>query len=280
MDRRRVFLSVAGFILCIAGYFALPLLTRKEDQTKKATFHLVPVLCFHDLDGAGPYSLTRKEFRAAMEMLTAENIRVIPLQTALAAAKANELMTEPSMVITVDDDYKNSVRVAAPILREFSFPATFFVYVADIHTRPQSGFSYDDLIRLRNEGFEIQNHSYSHRVFHHPADGESSSQYSKRIEREIYTSKIELERRIPGLKIYSFAYPMGFYSEELQSKLFANGYELLLTTDGRPINLTKKFNGVFHRITLQRRAGLTPQSVMKKQIEIAKREISSKEISN
>ncbi|MCR9142428.1 MAG: polysaccharide deacetylase family protein [bacterium] len=280
MDRSRFIYSALALLLCLGGTYAVrahladdwsdrALLTSRSSPALR--YNLVPILCFHNVDGKGPYSVSQAKFREYLQQIRDAGIRVIPLQTLHKAARENRLLTEPSLVITIDDDYKNIVRVAAPILREFRYPASFFFYTADILNDPRWGTSWEDLRRLHAEGFDIQNHSYSHTIFHVRLPGESRREYDQRLHREIYTSREILQREVPDANLYAFAYPMGYFSDHLRDRLIEAGYELLLTTDSRPVDLTARFNGTFDRYTIQKRFVRNPEAMFHRQLQYALR---------
>lgn len=230
----------------------------------------VPILCFHNLNGQGRYSISSPTFRHFMRRLKEEKIQVIKLETLVEHSKKMQPLDAPSVVITVDDDYEGAVRIAAPILREFDFPATFFVYTNGISNNPADGMSWDDLRRLLSEGFDIQNHSHSHTIFHVPRAGENPMSYQKRLDMEVDTSREILEKNLMGHKIRFFAYPMGYHSPVLRERVFRSGYELVVTTDARPVDLTRPFTGSFDRRTLEHEGGIAEQ-IFDQAIQIAKK---------
>lgn len=243
---------ITGCVVFLRSSWASRLLTTLGAQPEKdAAYFRVPILLYHDIDGRGRYSITRHEFRRHLEILREEKIDVIPLRTLLDHARNRRPFARPTIVITIDDDYANAFRVAAPLLREFQFPAAFFVYVRDIQRSPEEGLSWDDIDRIRNEGFEIQNHSYSHTAFHVPGSAESAAEYRDRVSREIETSRRILEQRLPGNSIYAFAYPMGLNSPMLRRELEQAGYALLLTTQGQSTDISQPFTGTLDRFTIQ-----------------------------
>jgi len=256
------FAASTGALLFVSfSYFAAPTLTAHFQGSDGSIrlplligprYNRVPIFLFHNIDGDGKYSLSRRELRDYLQMIKESQTDVIPLSELLEAARENRRFDHPVCVVTIDDDFKNIVRVGAPLLREFSFPATLFVYIKDINTHPRGGMSWEDLERLTHEGFEIQNHSWTHSAFHHPYSYETGEQYSKRVEKEILLSKRRLETGLPGQKIYAFAYPMGYHSEPLREKLEKAKYEILLTTDGKMVDLSQPFTGTFDRYTIQR----------------------------
>ncbi len=266
--------------LCLGLYLTIPValpaiqnaLGWKADGYPQSEdrYNLVPIVLFHDLDAAGPYAVSRQEFRGYLQEIKDQGIRVISLRTLVELSRKNELLREPSIVITIDDDFKNIARVAAPALREFHYPATIFVYTMGISNFPLFGMSWEDLNRLHQEGFDVQNHSWSHSRFHEPLPGESRVHYFARVEREIVQSREVLRRNIPGVDPYAFAYPMGYYSDFLRAKLHEAGYQVLVTTDGFPVDLAAPFSGTFHRYTIQKFFVKDPEAMFQKQLYYAK----------
>lgn len=255
MGKRKFLYSLAIFTAFSLLYFASPeimsLYTAARRMDTPGRFYQVPILCFHNLDGLGRYSLRRSDFRAFLERIKSEGLQVISLKTLVETHKKGRLLDYPSIVITMDDDYTNIVRVAAPLLREYRYPATLFVYAEAIRQEPRMGISWDDLTRLHEEGFDIQNHSYTHTAFHKPAQNESMQSYGYRVHRETVLSREALETKIPGLKIYAFAFPFGYFSPFLKERLISLGYTVMLTTDARPANLLEPFNGTYDRFTIE-----------------------------
>ncbi len=249
-----IFLLLVGFYLYTGLRSNTGMASATSDHRGEAggDYFRVPIFLFHNLDGNGRYSITRQEFQEYLEMIRESGVKVIPLKTLMEHAMHKRRLNHPSVVITIDDDFTNIVRVAAPLLREYRYPATFFVYIKDINSHPRGGLSWEDLNRIYGEGFEVQNHSWTHTRFYKPHEGESPVAYNKRVTREITDSRHVLEDKIPGNKIYAFAFPMGFYNDELKHKLHMDGYSLMLTTDGHPVNLDESFTSIFDRYTIER----------------------------
>lgn len=276
--RKRQFLSsLAFFALACSISLVFPVLypelrafySRPEQELPRIYFR-VPVLCFHDLDGKGPYSVSRHEFRSYMEKIKEAGVQVISLRELYDAATENKLLTRPSLVITIDDDYTNIVRLAAPILREYSYPATFYVYIKDIKGSPEEGMSWEDLNRIAGEGFDIQNHSFSHTKLSKPYPGENSERYRNRIIKEIILSGKVLKERVPSFDRFSFAYPMGYHNPQIADMLKKEGYRVLVTTDSIPLDLRKPFTGTVHRYTIQKMFVRDPQAMFELQLKYAR----------
>lgn len=217
----------------------------------KDTYNKVAILCFHNIDGKGRFSISQETFRLYLKEIQEKNIQVIPLKKLWKYHENNIPFTKPSVVITIDDNYKNIVRVLAPILRDHNYPATFFVYAQNIYNEPRAGVAWEDLVRLQQEGFSIQNHSYTHSRFDKKPAHMSQSEYKQILIKETITSKEYIENKIPNLEIWAFAYPMNYYNQALE-KHMAPTYPLRLNTDGHSVNIQDKFTGLVSRIAIEK----------------------------
>lgn len=274
----RIYLSLPALFLSVGGFVAynLPRSPGAQAADRPGNHPRIPILLFHEVDGKGPYAISRQDFRRYLEILKEEDVTVLPLKQVYEMAKAGRPADRPSVAITIDDDFKNIVRVAAPILREYNYPATFFVYTRNIVDQPRQGMAWEDLRRLLREGFDVQNHSHTHTAFHVPRGGESQAEFANRVNVEIVQSKRLIEENLPGHKIWAFAYPMGYHSPYLESRLREEGYTLLLQTDAIAPDVRRPFKGIFDRFTIER-GGSDPVKLFRGQIEIARRTIENGE---
>lgn len=115
------------------------------------------------------------------------------------------------VVITFDDGYRDNLNCAAPILKRYDIPATFFVTTGFIDT--QNVFPWDasntvlnplmtwgEVRSLAKLGFEIGAHTVTH-----PDLGATSHDDARR---EIRAAKQHIEREL-GQKVNAFAFPFG-----------------------------------------------------------------------
>ena len=73
-----------------------------------------------------PNIVTPTAFEAQIRFL-ASTASIIPLQEYLDHIKNGEPLPKRSIVITFDDGYKDNLTIAAPVLRKYGVPATFFI---------------------------------------------------------------------------------------------------------------------------------------------------------
>ena len=74
----------------------------------------------------GDLFVTAAAFARQMRHL-ARHYHVLPLEAALDALAAGTPLPPRAVALTIDDGYRNTIDVAAPILQRFEFPATVFV---------------------------------------------------------------------------------------------------------------------------------------------------------
>lgn len=116
-----------------------------------------------------------------------------------------------AVAITFDDGYRDNRTIAAPLLKQYDMPATFFVtsdYIGTDRVFPWDSeigarypmMSWDDVRDLANMGFDIGGHTMNHiDLGNAPLDV---------AEREIFGCKARIEREL-GREIHDFAYPFG-----------------------------------------------------------------------
>ena len=132
------------------------------------------VLTYHQIkDPADDGScVSTAAFRDQMQLLKAD-YHVVPLAEAVKRLNSGGT-AERLVAITFDDGYLDNATAAAPILREFGLPATFFVstdmiggerpFPHDVRRGrvPQEHMTWDDVRSLAAQGFDIGSHTCSH----------------------------------------------------------------------------------------------------------------------
>jgi peptidoglycan/xylan/chitin deacetylase (PgdA/CDA1 family) len=123
------------------------------------------------------------------------------------------------IVITFDDGCETDLSVAAAILQEFNFNATFYVVAGFVG---QKGYlSINQLRELSDMGFEIGSHSMTHRFL---TDLSSSDLIS-----EVTEPKARLEQYL-GEKINHFSCPGGRFNHKVVRAVKEAGYLTMATS--------------------------------------------------
>ncbi len=91
----------------------------------------VSVLGYHDFSETLPETAMRirtSKFRQQMETIRQLGITVISLEDFVAWKKGEKQIPEKSLLLTFDDGWKSVYTDAFPILREFGYPFTLYLY--------------------------------------------------------------------------------------------------------------------------------------------------------
>jgi peptidoglycan/xylan/chitin deacetylase (PgdA/CDA1 family) len=170
------------------------------------------VVAFHRIDGSvpeDPIGCTPERFERFCRFF-GRHFRVVPLSGLLADHRAGKDVGG-RLAITFDDGYANNFEIAAPLLRKYGLPATFFVTTGWIGTQTVAPWDeplpvrfdwmdWDQLRGLVSQGFEIGSHTHTHI--------DLGSAEASVISDELERSKQTLRREL-GIAAKLFAYPFG-----------------------------------------------------------------------
>jgi peptidoglycan/xylan/chitin deacetylase (PgdA/CDA1 family) len=200
----------------------------------------VIVLGYHQFTGPGVaskniYSMRQDVFDQEMKYLKDNNYHVVPLADVVRFVKHQIGLPPNSVAVTIDDGYKSSIVWAAPVLKKYNFPWTFFVYPDFITEHESKGAaSWNDLLELQAEGVDIECHSKSHPIMTKKGN-KTPEQYDAWLTAETAGAKAILEKRL-GKPVPFFAYPYGAYNKEVQAKVIQAGFEAIFTVANNPVH--------------------------------------------
>jgi peptidoglycan/xylan/chitin deacetylase (PgdA/CDA1 family) len=129
------------------------------------------------------------------------------------------LFDSSTVAITFDDGSETDLLIAAPVLREFGFGATFYVTTGFLG-RP-GYLTVAQLQGLASMGFQIGCHSMTH-AYLSDLDDEG-------LRREIVDSKMQLEQ-IVGKRVEHFSCPGGRYNVRSVQIVKTAGYRTMSTS--------------------------------------------------
>jgi peptidoglycan/xylan/chitin deacetylase (PgdA/CDA1 family) len=187
----------------------------------------VVFLMYHELEGPGRsvrlsdpgylrYVVHSSEFRSQMDLLKSTGWRGVSVSEAIRTFARN------TVAITFDDGCDTDLLLAAPVLREFAFGATFYITTG---WSGQPGFLSKPQIReLSSLGFEIGSHSMNHLYFTDLDEIE--------LRREIEISKTALEGVI-GKPVEHLSCPGGRFDCRVAQFAREAGYRTVATSETR-----------------------------------------------
>ena len=163
------------------------------------------------------------QFEAHLQYLQDNGFKVVPLSSIVDGVKGQQPLTDKTVAITFDDAYIDVLTQAKPILDKFNFPYTIFVNPQLIDENKSYVMTWDELKALAKRGALIANHSAKHDYLHLKQDGESQSQWLKRVREDILFSEKRIKEEV-GHNVKLLAYPYGEFNRPLQSLVKELGF--------------------------------------------------------
>ncbi len=192
----------------------------------------VSVLGYHDFSETAPETemlIRTSKFRKQMEAIKNLGLPVIPMADFQAWKRGEKEIADKSIVITIDDGWKAVYTEAYPVLKEFGYPFTLFLYKNYVDGGGKA-LTTAMIEEMQKNGATIGSHSVSHpypgTVKSHRRKG--TEEFDKFLRNELGESKRFLEAKF-GSRITSYAYPGGFHTEEMFPLADEFGYEHLFT---------------------------------------------------
>ncbi|GLR71910.1 polysaccharide deacetylase family protein [Agaribacter marinus] len=220
-----------GIDIAAANYVAVPLKSINASAVFSNGYQTIPILCYHqftrDKTGKSRMVVPEHEFREQMTYLSNNGYQVVPLSDIGLFIRGKKELPDKAVVITIDDGYKSYMDIAFPILKEYGFPSTMFVYPEFVGAG--IALNWRDVNALNDEPLvDIQSHSKTHDSLSRKPSGELDANYVKRLEKEVVDAEKIISKRT-GNTINQFAYPYGNTSVVLVDMLKENEYDLAVT---------------------------------------------------
>lgn len=186
----------------------------------------VAVLGYHNFSKTKPVTemlMRTEDFRRQMERIRDAGLRVISMKEFLAW-RLGELQLPPKCVlITLDDGWKSVYTDAFPILKEFGYPFTVFLYTKYLTGKGDS--MTPEMVReMQAHGATVGSHSTSH---YYPktwknAEATSEATYTAMMDMEIGASQKKLSELFGPINTY--CYPGGYVTPGMLERLPGYGY--------------------------------------------------------
>ena len=192
-------------------------------------YQVVPILCYHRFaeNCKSSNCMPAHVFEKQMRYLKENNYRVIILGDLYDFLQYRRSLPERSVIITIDDGYRSAYDIACPILNEFGFKATLFIYTNYVGIS-EGAITWDQLREMKARGFEVGAHTVTHCDLTKVQEGEDDQAYFARIRKELIVSKQIIDKELEQDTVY-LAYPYGNYNQRVLLIVEEAGYKLGLT---------------------------------------------------
>ena len=196
----------------------------------------VAILGYHDVRerGGSPMLISGGKFREQMQAIKDSNIPVVAFRDVVAWKRGEKNVPQECIVITFDDGWEGVYEYAYPVLKEFGFPFTVYLYKKYVNIGGRS-MNWDQIREMMANGCDIGSHSVSHESLKKkPKSAKTDADYQQWILSELKDSREFLEQNLK-IKITSFAYPYGIFDDEIMNTGLQIGYESLVTVNGQKV---------------------------------------------
>ncbi|MET0026279.1 MAG: polysaccharide deacetylase family protein [Candidatus Thiodiazotropha sp.] len=214
------------------GHVVIPLGDLNPTGIERAGYQTVPILCYHRFgERGGKLEVSAHQFREQMQYLKSNGYRVIPLLDLLGFLEGKNPIPKRSVVLTIDDGHRSIYSVAFPILQEFDFPATIFLYTDYMD---KGGLTTKELRAMNRSGLiSIQPHSKTHTNLTRRDSGESKQRYLRRVDHEVEAPIVAISQKLGSTPRF-YAYPFGATNEQVIDVLRERGVQMGLTVESEP----------------------------------------------
>lgn len=203
----------------------------RADGTVPRRYTRVAVLGYHNFSKDAPVSemmMRTSEFREQMEYIRKEGLTVISMQEFLEWRFGARDLPAKCVLITIDDGWKSVYTEAFPILKEYKYPFTIFLYTDFLSGRGES-MSPTMIREMMKNGATVGSHSVHH---YYPSSWEKCAEqgeqaYTKMVDEELGESRRRLSRSFGTINTY--CYPGGYATQPMLDRIPSYGYAAAFT---------------------------------------------------
>jgi len=166
-------------------------------------------------------------FEQQMKYLDENGYRVISFAQLVNFLEYRQALPKKAVIISIDDGYRSAYDIGYPIMKKYGFTATLFVYTNFVGSC-RNAITWNQLARMKANGFEIGSHSVSHSDLTKRKVGEDTRVYLARVESELRVSKEIIDKKI-GQKTILLSFPYGRANKNVLEISERLGYRAAVT---------------------------------------------------
>ena len=224
---RVLFFSFVFLILLLAS--SVP---AEEFENTEAAGSGVTVLIYHRF-GEDKYPSTNialDRFVEQLEFLRKNNYEVIPLEQLVHSLKGKSRLPDRAVVITIDDGYRSVYMEAWPVLKQYGYPFTVFVYTKATENKHWNYMTWDQIREMKAAGVDFQNHGFAHGHMAFKPSEMNMDEYRAGIRADLAVSTKIISEELKERPRF-FAVPYGEYNRTVLDEVHSFGYEAILLQD-------------------------------------------------
>ena len=197
------------------------------------------------------------DFTQQMTYLVEENFHFLSMQDIRDYYEKGRELPEKSLFISFDDAFQSVYTTAYPILKKLGIKATLFVVsgwlfdeTSDVNSSCSQVMSWEQLNSM-SDVFELANHTHHlHTLVQPGVNGLMTATFDE-LKADLEQCQVHVQHQD------TFAYPFGFYNQEVVENLKQLGFNYAFTTQVGPNNQatpTLELNRtlVYHQMPFER----------------------------
>jgi peptidoglycan/xylan/chitin deacetylase (PgdA/CDA1 family) len=182
----------------------------------------VPILVYHRIQNEpqGPplTVMSTSLFSAQMAWLHEHGYEAVTLRRVYDAWTGDGVLPPKPVVLTFDDGYADQVRNAAPVLREYGWPAELALVSTALYLGddpPATSLTPHMVQSLLDDGWGLESHSVNHL--------DLTRLWGTELRHELIDSRARLEELF-GVPVDFFCFPGGIYDKRVKLAVRRAGY--------------------------------------------------------
>ncbi len=215
--RLRVKILILIIILVLVGLGFLSWLSPR--------IYAVPVLMYHSVNlmpkEGNRLQISQDTFDRQMRFLKEKKYNVVTLEEVARIILSGKSVPHKTVVITLDDGYRDNYYFAFPILKKYGLPATIFIIYNEIGRFDR--LSWNEVYTMRDSGLITFG---SHTLGPEPLVNIKSDD---EVRRQIFLSKVKFQEKV-GKPVDLFSYPEGKFNSRIKDLVKEAGYKAAVVT--------------------------------------------------
>lgn len=207
----------------------IPLKDLNKGGLSAEGYQTVPILTYHRFADhcSSPLCMPERVFDTQMRYLKENGYHVITPDDLLHFIEYRQRLPKKSVMITMDDGYHSTYAIGYPILEKYGFKATLAIYTSFVGVS-RMAVTWEELRKLKAEGYTIASHTISHSDLTQPKKGETEEAFIRRIYQELQGSKEILDNRLQQ-DTFVVVYPFGRYDKRVMNLAQKAGYKIAMS---------------------------------------------------
>jgi len=190
------------------------------------------ILGYHDIEispSGKRYSISLDMFKKQLSWLKTNGFKAVSLAELKETISCGKEPPKKAFLLTFDDGFSSHYELVFPLLKEYGYPACFFLIASSVG---KEGFlNWGEIKAMRDSGMFIGSHGLSHRML--------TAIAKKEVTEEFKSSKDLIEKNL-GTPVDALSIPRGQESLKIRQLAQQSGYRIIFVS--RPGYINAKSN--------------------------------------